>query len=105
MHIVAIIHGDRNGYSVSFPDLPGCISAGDTEQDALDNAVEAMAFHLDGLREDGASIPVLRSIDQLRADPEFSDDFAGHAAIALLPFDQPSRVTSTEMTPTPAPSH
>ena len=96
MHIVAIVHGGNGAFSVSFPDLPGCVAAGETEQKALEDAAEAMAFHLEGMREDGEPIPTPRSIDALRADPEFAVDFAGHAAIALLPFDGAAAVAAAE---------
>ena len=44
-------------YGVDFPDFPGCVSAGDTPEQAQDNAREALAFHLEGMIEDGAEIP------------------------------------------------
>ena len=46
------------GYGVYFPDLPVCISMGDTYADALSNAEEALGLHLCGMIEDGDSIPV-----------------------------------------------
>ena len=43
---VALVHKDaRTSYGVSFPDVPGCVSAGDTMQEALANAAEALAGH------------------------------------------------------------
>ena len=45
------------GYSVDFPDLPGCISAGDTLEEALAMAREALSLHLFGMDEDGEAIP------------------------------------------------
>ena len=96
MHIVAIIHGGPDGFSVSFPDVPGCVAAGATEQDALESAAEALAFHLDGMQTDREAMPVPRSIDALRADPEFSDDFADHVAVALLPLILPRAAQAAE---------
>jgi predicted RNase H-like HicB family nuclease len=46
------------GYSVDFPDLPGCISAGDTLDEALSMAREALSLHLFGMLEDGETLPV-----------------------------------------------
>jgi predicted RNase H-like HicB family nuclease len=46
------------GYSVDFPDLPGCISAGDTLAEALSMAREALSLHLFGMLEDGETLPV-----------------------------------------------
>lgn len=45
------------GYGAYAPDLPGCVSTGRTLEEAERNMREAIAFHLDGLREDGDSIP------------------------------------------------
>ncbi len=51
-------HTDSGGYSVDFPDLPGCISAGDTLNEALSMAREALSLHLFGMVEDGDTLPV-----------------------------------------------
>ena len=39
-------------YGVEFADFPGCVSAGDTPEEAQDNAREALALHIEGLLED-----------------------------------------------------
>lgn len=47
MHYVAFIHqDDEPGYGISFPDFPGCISAGDTMDEVLRRGAEALAFHV-----------------------------------------------------------
>ena len=75
---VALVHKDEGtSYGVSFPDVPGCISAGDTMEEALANAAEALAGHLALLRKDGDPIPEPREIDSIRADPELADDLQG----------------------------
>ena len=40
--------GSEGGYSVMVPDLPGCYSQGDTYEEAIDNAREAIELHLEG---------------------------------------------------------
>lgn len=45
------------GYTVTFPDLPGCITEGDDLDEALYNAREALELHLYGMEEDGDAIP------------------------------------------------
>ncbi len=58
MRYLAVIHqGDQGTYGVSFPDVPGCISAGRTLDIALRNAGEALAFHFEGMAEDGEAPP------------------------------------------------
>jgi len=55
---VGVIHKEKDSdYGVSFPDLPGCITAGATMQEAFELAREALQFHIDGLIEDGAHVP------------------------------------------------
>ena len=48
-------------YSAYSPDLPGCVSAGSTHAEVERNMSEAVAFHLDGLRQEGEPVPELRS--------------------------------------------
>jgi predicted RNase H-like HicB family nuclease len=55
---IALIHKDAySDYGVSFPDFPGCITAGSTIDEARAMAAEALAFHIEGMRQDGAEIP------------------------------------------------
>jgi predicted RNase H-like HicB family nuclease len=55
-YAVVIEKGERN-YSAYVPDLPGCVSVGDTLEEAKAEIREAIEFHLDGMREDGLPIP------------------------------------------------
>jgi predicted RNase H-like HicB family nuclease len=47
----------ETGFGAYAPDLPGCVSTGRTLEEAERNMREAIAFHLDGLREEGDPIP------------------------------------------------
>jgi predicted RNase H-like HicB family nuclease len=55
-YAVVIEKGQRN-YSAYVPDLPGCVSVGDTLDEVKAEIREAIAFHLEGMREDGTPIP------------------------------------------------
>jgi predicted RNase H-like HicB family nuclease len=55
-YAVVIEKGERN-YSAYVPDLPGCVSVGETLDEAKSEIREAIKFHLDGMREDGVLIP------------------------------------------------
>ena len=55
-YAVVIEKGERN-YSAYVPDLPGCVSVGDTLEEARAEIREAIEFHLEGMREDGLPIP------------------------------------------------
>lgn len=68
---IVIHHDEGSAYGVTVPDLPGCFSAGDTIEEAFDNAVEAIYFHLEGLEEDGEPIPVAESVDYHSQNADF----------------------------------
>jgi predicted RNase H-like HicB family nuclease len=87
-HYVAFIHKDADScYGVSFPDWPGVITAGDTIDEALQQAAEVLNFAAEDWEDsDGIKgIPKPRTIDELRADHEFRND-AANAVIAAVPF-------------------
>lgn len=68
---IALIHKDaESDYGVSFPDLPGCVTAGTDLDDARVMAVEALALHLAGMAEDGEAIPEPSSLEAVMSDPE-----------------------------------
>ena len=70
MEYIAYLHKDKNSdYGVSFPDFPGCITAGSTLEEARRMAAEALTFHVAGMLEDGEAIPKPSSLDDLRSDP------------------------------------
>jgi len=74
MRYPVVIHKDKaSDYGVIVPDLPGCFSAGDTFEDALTQAVEAIELHLEGLLFDGEQIPELQGIEAHRNNADFSD--------------------------------
>jgi predicted RNase H-like HicB family nuclease len=65
-HYPTIIEGDaETGYSVFFPDLPGCTSGGDTLQAAALNAEEALAAHVALMIESGEKVPAPSCLDDL----------------------------------------
>jgi predicted RNase H-like HicB family nuclease len=63
---------EHGGYTVTFPDLPGCITEGDNLDDALRMAAEAMALHLYGMERDGDDIPVPSKPSEIQL-PEDAD--------------------------------
>jgi len=58
--------GTDAGISVTFPDLPGCVSHGDTEEQAIKNAKEVLALHMYGIEEDGDEIPKPSSLRSIK---------------------------------------
>ena len=70
-----VIHKDREtAYSVTVPDLPGCFSTGETIEDALKNAVEAIECHVEGILLDDDHLPVGKTIEEYISDPEYQDE-------------------------------
>ena len=64
MRVVAFIHTDEaGGFGISFPDFPGCISDGETVEDALNRGEAALAFHVEGMREEEIEVPAPRGVD------------------------------------------
>jgi predicted RNase H-like HicB family nuclease len=57
MRYAVIIEEAENSFGAHVPDLPRCIAVGDTREEVLELIQEAIEFHLEGLREDGQSIP------------------------------------------------
>ena len=85
MRYVAFIHDDDEpGFGISFPDFPGCVSDGDTVDDAIRRGAEALAFHIEGMIEDGAPIPEPRSLRAIEADESLAGWREG-ATIAFVP--------------------
>ena len=74
---IALIHKDAESeFGVSFPDLPGCVTAGATLDEARDLAAEALAFHLEGLTEDGEAIPEPSTLESVMTDADNKDGVA-----------------------------
>lgn len=72
-YIALIYTDDKPGYGVSFPDFPGCVTVGDTLEEARRMAEEALALHLEGMLEDGQVLPEPSSLDSVIGDPENKD--------------------------------
>lgn len=61
MTYTVILERTGTGYSAYAPDLPGCISVGETREEIMEMMREAMEFHLESMIEDGDEIPELIS--------------------------------------------
>jgi predicted RNase H-like HicB family nuclease len=79
MEYIAYLHKDKSSdFGVSFPDFPGCVTAGRTLEEAREMAVEALTLHVAGMVEDGEALPEPSALDQLAHDP------AMRGAVAFL---------------------
>jgi len=61
-YLVVIEKADDGSYSAYLPDVPGCVSCGDTIDEVKVLIHEALDFHLDGIRRAGLPIPMPASI-------------------------------------------
>jgi predicted RNase H-like HicB family nuclease len=57
MQYLIVIEKTTTGYSAYSPDLDGCVATGQTKQEVEQNMREAIEFHLEGLRQEGYSVP------------------------------------------------
>lgn len=64
----AIIHEDEDGYWIEFPDCEGCQTQGDTMEELMEMAKEALGLYLVSLEEDGLAIPVPSNIADISTD-------------------------------------
>ncbi|MBI3680836.1 MAG: type II toxin-antitoxin system HicB family antitoxin [Acidobacteria bacterium] len=77
MEYIAYLHKDqKSDFGVSFPDFPGCVTAGKTLDEARRLAPEALALHIEGMIEDGEPIPEPSILDALANDPARKDAVA-----------------------------
>lgn len=64
----AVFEKTETGYSVFFPDLPGCFTVGNTLEEAHMMAREALGLHLWGFERDGDEIPEASSVDAIQKE-------------------------------------
>ncbi|MBW1941039.1 MAG: type II toxin-antitoxin system HicB family antitoxin, partial [Deltaproteobacteria bacterium] len=67
---IAVVHKDaQSDFGVSFPDFPGCITAGKNIDEAKDMAHDALLLHIQGMIEDGEPCPAPSKLEQIMSDP------------------------------------
>jgi predicted RNase H-like HicB family nuclease len=87
MFYIALTHKETgSAYGVSLPDLPGCVSAGDSFEGAALNAIEALGLHVEGMREDGEEIPAPSRYEDIMAasDAWWQCEGATFTAVLLI---------------------
>ena len=83
---VVLHHDNDSAYGVSVPDLPGCFSAGDTFDEALQNVAEAIELHLEGLEDVGGDIPRASKIEEHLGDKDYAGGTWGFVDIDVTPY-------------------
>ena len=78
---IALIHKEPDtGFGASFPDFPGAITVAATLEDLRSQAEEALAFHIEGMKEDGDQIPGPSPLDLIAV----SDGYKDAAAVLVI---------------------
>jgi predicted RNase H-like HicB family nuclease len=90
---VAILERDADGFGVFFPDVPGCVSAGATEQEAAANAEDALYGHLTLALEHNEALPEPTPIDRIVLDDDISE-----VARLLVRFEPPGKAVRVNIT-------
>ncbi len=91
---IALIRKDKQSdYGVEFPDLPGCVTAGKTMDEATHRAEEVLALHIEGLLEDGAELPLPSTLDDIVRTPRYKNALA--AIVVPAPEPKVERVNVT----------
>ena len=65
MRYTVILEKGESSYGAYVPDLPGCIAAGETREEALELIKGAIEFHIDGLKQDGQAVPQPLSVSEV----------------------------------------
>jgi predicted RNase H-like HicB family nuclease len=90
----ALVDKDEDSdFGVSFPDFPGCVSAGETLEDAILGAQEALAGHVALMLADGDALPAPSSLGEVTATKEPST-----VAVTLIPVVRPGRIRRVNVT-------
>ncbi len=100
-NFIAIVHKEsKSDFGVSFPDFPGCITAGKNIDEAKDMAQEALTLHLQGMLEDGEQLPSPSRLEEIMGDPDYANAIA--FLVVSVPDTKPRtvrvNVTVPEMT-------
>jgi len=74
---IAVVHKEaKSDFGVSFPDFPGCITAGKNIDEAKDMAQEALTLHIQGMLEDGEQLPAPSRLEEIMSDPDYANAIA-----------------------------
>ena len=72
MQFALAVHEEAGKFGVTVPDLPGCFAAGESLEDAIEDALGAIDAHVEVLIEDGAGLPQVRPMKERLHDPDLA---------------------------------
>jgi len=95
-HYPAVFFKDPDSdVGVMFPDFPGCVTAGENQDEAYEMAIEALQFHIDGMLEDGERLPEPSQLKKVDLKHRSSKSFQ---ALALISVTIPTKAKRINIT-------
>lgn len=93
---IAVIHKEKKSdFGVSFPDFPGCVTAGKTVDDAKDMAGEALAGHVALMADEGLALPAPSRLEEILKDKDYKNAVAYFIVGVTLPKKEPVRFNAS----------
>ncbi len=96
LNYIAVIHKEEESdFGVSFPDFPGCITAGTTIDDAKDMAQEALSGHVACMLEENLPLPKPSSLENISKNDDYKDASAYFVVGINVPKKEPIRFNAS----------
>ena len=80
-----VVDGEPGAFGLWVPDMPGCTSMGETVDDVLQKAQEALRMWAEDAATDGETLPAPRSFEEIAKDPDVAAALKEGAALAIVP--------------------
>jgi antitoxin HicB len=80
----AIVHSDPDGFWIEFPDLKGCVTEGDSYEDLLKNAEEALSLYLEDFIDNEKHLPLPTTVEQASSETVVFVEVSPEIGIPLL---------------------
>lgn len=84
-HYVAVIESSKKTVGAWFPDVPGCVTASDSEAVTIAQAAEALRLWAEDALDSGETLPAPRPLDALRKEPDVMESMSRGAAFVFVP--------------------
>jgi predicted RNase H-like HicB family nuclease len=96
LNYIAVIHKEQTSdFGVSFPDFPGCVTAGKTVDEAKDMAQEALEGHIAAMLDEGYSLPTPSSLEEVWQEDDYKQATVYFMVSIKLPKKEPVRFNAS----------
>ena len=100
MKYVIILEPGPNNWGAFSPNVPGCVATGQTPQETLSEFLDALDFHLEGLRQDGDAVPA--EYDGNAEDIDYDSEYVYFRMASVDTTPRDPKVNSPQLSPTPS---